>query len=1143
MSGRFGKLAFDEAMVTAPNAGIPFGLKHAKDEITKAAGLCIMTPDGQTLFLKRSDHGDHEGEWCFPAGGIEGNETSEEAAIRECREETGWIPENELVEFDRQTSDEDVDFTTFGVKTNNPFIPTLNNEHIGWAWAPIDDPPQPLHPGITAFLKGIEDTDDFGLDAKFYAIATRANTGSGWRRVPDTKFSTMESAELYGQKYHKDKSGAKFYKVIEHPDSNLSEDEFKESDHPRGQPGNSGQFGSGGSGKSKGKEAKAEQPEKQESKSSESYKPGVIASGLNSSDQKKKEWAQNSPIKTIDDLYTSASANQESLSSVLGSLAEQLGLAFKNPGVKKKERVERKINIDGKQPNRINDVVRGGLSITKPEEGDRIVNELAKHFEVVDEGWYVTPAGYFDRKALVRFDNGQVGEVQIWHPDLLRAKEEKGHKLYVESQNLPLDDPKRADFDKAALKLYSGVFEGLAPEWKALLGKGVSKDSNLEKKSALDSSLASIPTDELSTRIHSLFRHTHASPGAHNAGSSSHEQNLIFDSSVIIDSLGILRAFNNTYAEDNEITDEIEYPPPQAEGGERVIDKSFTKGGLKKGESLHIEPKADKYIQTGIVKDVSPEGPYFSKWTNNPHFIINTIFNGKSVVAVVANGQQPNQGTIHPDLRSAKAWLKDNGFALKQAQDAKNDPVAEINATPKTLYINRQLLNTDVFLAWAVEQGFDKSLKADDLHVTIAFSKQPVDWDEIEPLTDELRVDNGKREIKPLGDEGAVILAFESAALTNRWNSLKGLGATWDYPEYQPHVTISYKSGSGSVDLSKIKPYDGPLIFGPERFAEVNLNWEDKYTAAEDEADFKEADHPRAPDGKFGSGGSGKSTSKSESKSHESTKIVDGKRVTIGGDPLPAHIQSLKIPPAWTDVSYNSNPNGSLLVTGKDAKGRKTAIYSAEFTKTQAAAKFARISELNKKFENIAKQNAEAMKSKDKKVKDSADCLDLIMKMGIRPGSETDTGAEKKAYGATTLEGKHVVEEDGKVFLRFTGKKGVALNLPVNDKQLANSLLRRAKKSGGDGKLFSNTNSSALLAHTHTLNGGGFKTKDFRTHLGTSNALELVSKLPVPKNVKEYKKAVMSVAKQVAAILGNTPTIALQSYISPVIFSHWRAAI
>lgn len=320
-------------------------------------------------------------------------------------------------------------------------------------------------------------------------------------------------------------------------------------------------------------------------------------------------------------------------------------------------------------------------------------------------------------------------------------------------------------------------------------------------------------------------------------------------------------------------------------------------------------------------------------------------------------------------------------------------------------------------------------------------------------------------------------------------------------------------------------------------------------TLANDE--FKESDHPRDDDGKFGSGGGGGggksegdgegSEKKPATAKHQTTKVVDGKRVSASGGPLPEHIEKLKIPPAWTDVTYSDDPKAALQATGKDAKGRRQAIYSAEFSAKQAAAKFARIAELNDKIGHIADQNEEARRSADPKKRAAADCTKLIMTTGIRPGSEDDTGAEKRAYGATTLEGKHVIVEGDKVTLAFVGKKGVSLTIPVNDPDTAAMLRERKSAAGDDGQLFP-INEKALLDHVHTLGDGGFKTKDFRTLLGTRTAMAEVGKRPAPKTAKEYKKAVMDVAKIVSTKLGNTPTIALASYISPCVFADWRMA-
>jgi DNA topoisomerase-1 len=174
-------------------------------------------------------------------------------------------------------------------------------------------------------------------------------------------------------------------------------------------------------------------------------------------------------------------------------------------------------------------------------------------------------------------------------------------------------------------------------------------------------------------------------------------------------------------------------------------------------------------------------------------------------------------------------------------------------------------------------------------------------------------------------------------------------------------------------------------------------------------------------------------------------------------------------------------------------------------------------------------------------VRDAASVSSLIMATGLRPGSTRDTKAETQAFGATTLEGRHVVVSGTNVRLKFTGKKGVPIDIPVNNPMVA-ALLRERKESAGDsGRLF-NVSDSQLRGYAKTLDGGSFKPKDFRTHKGTSLAANLVSRGSVPKSEKEYKSRVREVAKSVAAALGNTPAVALQSYIDPTVFSKWRPA-
>ena len=270
------------------------------------------------------------------------------------------------------------------------------------------------------------------------------------------------------------------------------------------------------------------------------------------------------------------------------------------------------------------------------------------------------------------------------------------------------------------------------------------------------------------------------------------------------------------------------------------------------------------------------------------------------------------------------------------------------------------------------------------------------------------------------------------------------------------------------------------------------------------------------------------------------SKTIDGQRVQWDGTPLPAHIQALKIPPAWIKVSYSTDPNADMLVKGKPPRGKFGYIYSERHNAERDAAKYAKENELAERFDSIYTENKTLMQSNNPETREAAACLNLIMETGIRPGSEEKLG-RKKAYGATTLEGRHLVELKRGTELHFQGKRGVAQKIPITNEDTVRDLRERAQKAGPEGRLF-NTDEDLLLEHAKKLDGGGFRTKDFRTHIGTRTAIKAIAGMKVPTTFKEYKKAVREVGKIVAKKLGNTPTVALQAYINPTVFAGWRAA-
>ncbi|QIG69503.1 putative portal protein [Rhizobium phage RHph_Y1_1] len=187
-------------------------------------------------------------------------------------------------------------------------------------------------------------------------------------------------------------------------------------------------------------------------------------------------------------------------------------------------------------------------------------------------------------------------------------------------------------------------------------------------------------------------------------------------------------------------------------------------------------------------------------------------------------------------LPDYEAELEKQQAAEIAAAQAKSAPrVAANDATPKTLYVRRDVTNAGDIRDWAKAQGFTTVQR--DLHVTIIHTRSLVDW--IKVGQDAEWADGkgsmtinagGPRLMEQFGD--AVVLQFASNRLAWRHEDMKRLGAETDFPDFQPHITITWDKPEG-MDLRKVEPYRGIIELGPEIFEEVDDNW--RAGIAEDE--------------------------------------------------------------------------------------------------------------------------------------------------------------------------------------------------------------------------------------------------------------------------------------------------------------------
>ena len=99
------------------------------------------------LYLLRTD-AKNPGNWGIPGGKVENDETLFEGITRECEEEIGYFPSNAKLVPIQKFINHSFTYHTFFCEIEEEFIPTLNDEHCGFAWVGGNQYPKPLHPGL-----------------------------------------------------------------------------------------------------------------------------------------------------------------------------------------------------------------------------------------------------------------------------------------------------------------------------------------------------------------------------------------------------------------------------------------------------------------------------------------------------------------------------------------------------------------------------------------------------------------------------------------------------------------------------------------------------------------------------------------------------------------------------------------------------------------------------------------------------------------------------------------------------------------------------------------------------------------------------------------------------------------------------------
>jgi DNA topoisomerase-1 len=264
-----------------------------------------------------------------------------------------------------------------------------------------------------------------------------------------------------------------------------------------------------------------------------------------------------------------------------------------------------------------------------------------------------------------------------------------------------------------------------------------------------------------------------------------------------------------------------------------------------------------------------------------------------------------------------------------------------------------------------------------------------------------------------------------------------------------------------------------------------------------------------------------------------------------------ARIAALAIPPGYREVWISPNPDSHVQATGRDERGRKQYRYHARWEAQREATKFDRMILFGEALPRLrAGLAADLARRGLPREKVLAAVVSLLGKTFIRIGS-AEYARTNESYGLTTLKDEHARIDDGTVAFTFRGKSGKDHAVTLHDKRLAR-IVRGCQELPGQHLfqyLDENREPRAVTSadvndYLRGLAGEAFTAKDFRTWGGTTLAVlacVALGECAAEPTAREARRVTTAVIREVAAKLGNTPSVCRKYYVHPAIAETYLA--
>jgi DNA topoisomerase-1 len=263
---------------------------------------------------------------------------------------------------------------------------------------------------------------------------------------------------------------------------------------------------------------------------------------------------------------------------------------------------------------------------------------------------------------------------------------------------------------------------------------------------------------------------------------------------------------------------------------------------------------------------------------------------------------------------------------------------------------------------------------------------------------------------------------------------------------------------------------------------------------------------------------------------------------TVSDDDARRWLASIAVPPAWTDVWISPFENGHVLATGVDAAGRRQYIYHPSWRERMNRIKYDRALALAESLP-VARRGVtvDLRRPEPDRERALAAAFRMLDQGSLRVGSER-YATEHGSRGLATLLCAHAHVSGDDIELDFPGKSGQEWSSSIHDHDLAHVLVGM-KRRGPTARLLSYRVASGspwrpleadeINEYVKERAGDEFTAKDFRTLHGTVvAAIDLAKTGPQPSATKR-RRAVSHAIRAASDVLGNTPTVARQSYVDP----------